>query len=175
MTVTDSWRALKYSVPQNSPHKHITIRDFVDILAGDILKMELDRRRSCDRGVVLPLIVQDQMEESATSIMSTGGIQRQESTEVSAVTEDSAWRRPKLEVIDTYEATTTAAISRKRRKRERCLQCASVGVRNLTSYYCDLCTHPTSVGGKYYICGISQRDCFEIHTCKKHKSCEVNV
>jgi hypothetical protein len=50
MTVTDSWRALKYSVPQNSPHKHITIRDFVDILAGDILKMELDRRRSCDRG-----------------------------------------------------------------------------------------------------------------------------
>lgn len=174
--MTDAWRALKYSVPQKSPHKHITIRDFVDMLAGDILKMELDRRRSCDRGVVLPLIVPEQIEESATSIMSSSErTQGQESTELSAVTEDSAWRQPKLEVIDTYEATTTSITAKKRRKRERCLQCASVGVRNLTSYYCDLCTHPTSMGGKYYICGISQRNCFEIHTCKKHKICAANV
>jgi hypothetical protein len=173
MTVTDAWRALKYSVPQNSPHKHMTIRDFVDILAGDILKMELDRRRSCDRGVVLPLIVREHT-ESATSIMSNGEIQRQESAEVSAVTDNSAWRQPKLLVIDTIQATTTAK-SKKRRKRERCLECSLVGVRNLTSYYCDLCTHPTSVGGKYYVCGINQRDCFEMHTCKKHKACGVNI
>jgi hypothetical protein len=72
--VTDAWRALKHSVPQRSPYKTITIRDFADLLAGDILEMaetKLDRRRSGDRAVVLPSIV-GEVNESAQSIMTAG-------------------------------------------------------------------------------------------------------
>jgi hypothetical protein len=175
MTVTDAWRALKYSVPQKSPYKTITIRDFSDLLAGDILEMaetKLDRRRSGDRAVVLPSIV-GEANESARSIMTAGRMPVAES--VSEVTTDSAVKEPRLLLVNSITATTTAERCNRRRKRERCLECASNGRRSLTSYYFDLCVHQTSVGGKYYRCGIHQRNCFEMHTCKKHRSEGVNV
>jgi hypothetical protein len=88
---------------------------------------------------------------------------------------DSAVKEPKLLLVHSVTATTTADNTKRRRKRERCLECASNGRRSLTSYYCDLCVHNTSVGGTYYLCGIHQQNCFEMHTYKKHGSEGMNV